>query len=63
MRVELILPALAEAEDPLFGLIEDALFPPLGLATLAAFLDPDDEAATPAATSRPSARTTPPTSW
>lgn len=43
MRVKLILPALLEATDPGFRRIKYALFPPLGLATLAAYLDPDDE--------------------
>ncbi len=44
MRVKFILPALTEAKSPLFRPIKYSLFPPLGLATLAAFLDPDDEA-------------------
>jgi radical SAM superfamily enzyme YgiQ (UPF0313 family) len=44
LRVKLILPALAEATDPCWRPIKYSLFPPLGLATLAAFLDPDDEA-------------------
>lgn len=39
----MILPALTEAKSPLFRPIKYSLFPPLGLATLAAFLDPDDE--------------------
>src|ERR1041385_9018053 len=43
MRVKLILPALTEATSPLFRPIKYSLFPPLGLATLAAFLHPDDE--------------------
>lgn len=43
MKVKMILPALAEAESPLWRPIKYSLFPPLGLATLAAFLDPDDE--------------------
>lgn len=42
MRVKLILPALTEAKSPLFRPIKYSLFPPLGLATLAAFLDDDD---------------------
>lgn len=42
MRVKLILPALTEATSPFFRPIKYALFPPLGLATLAAHLDPDD---------------------
>ena len=44
MNVKLILPALTEATSPLFRPIKYSLFPPLGLATLAAYLDPDDEA-------------------
>lgn len=44
MKVQLILPALTEATSPLFRPIKYSLFPPLGLATLAAYLDPDDEA-------------------
>lgn len=43
MKIKLILPALAEAESPLWRPIKYSLFPPLGLATLAAFADPDDE--------------------
>ena len=43
MRVRFILPALAEAERGLFRPIKYALFPPLGLATLAGYLEPDDE--------------------
>ncbi len=43
MRVEMILPALVEATSPVFRPIKYSLFPPLGLATLAAYLDPDDE--------------------
>lgn len=46
MRVKLILPALAEATGPLFRPINYSLFPPVGLATLAAYLGPDDEAET-----------------
>src|SRR5215210_972250 len=44
MRVKLILPALTEAKSPFFRPIKYSLFPPLGLATLASYLDPDDEA-------------------
>jgi len=44
MRVKFILPALTEATSPLFRPIKYSLFPPLGLATLAAYLDPGDEA-------------------
>ncbi len=39
----MILPALSEAESPFWRPIKYALFPPLGLATLSAYLDPDDE--------------------
>ena len=39
----MILPALTEATSPLFRPIKYSLFPPLGLATLAAYLHPDDE--------------------
>jgi radical SAM superfamily enzyme YgiQ (UPF0313 family) len=44
LRVQLILPALTEATGPYWRPIKYSLFPPLGLATLAAFLNPDDEA-------------------
>ena len=44
MKVKFILPALTEAESPFWRPIKYSLFPPLGLATLAAFLGPDDEA-------------------
>lgn len=43
MRVKMILPALTEAKSPLFRPIKYSLFPPLGLATLAGYLDPGDE--------------------
>lgn len=43
MRVKMILPALTEAHSPFFRPIKYSLFPPLGLATLAAYLDGDDE--------------------
>ena len=43
MRVKMILPSLAEAGSPLFRPIKYSLFPPLGLATLAAYLDDGDE--------------------
>jgi radical SAM superfamily enzyme YgiQ (UPF0313 family) len=39
----MILPALTEATSPLFRPIKYSLFPPLGLATLAGYLRPDDE--------------------
>jgi radical SAM superfamily enzyme YgiQ (UPF0313 family) len=41
MQVKMILPALTEATSPLFRPIKYSLFPPLGLATLAAYLGPD----------------------
>ena len=44
MKVKLILPALTEATSPFFRPIKYSLFPPLGLATLAAYLDDEDEA-------------------
>jgi radical SAM superfamily enzyme YgiQ (UPF0313 family) len=44
LRVKFILPALTEATSPFWRPIKYALFPPLGLATLAGFLAPDDEA-------------------
>src|ERR1044071_6933524 len=40
MKVKMILPALTEAVSPLFRPIKYSLFPPLGLATLAAYLPP-----------------------
>lgn len=43
MRVKMILPALTEAKSPFFRPIKYSLFPPLGLATLAAYLNPDDD--------------------
>ncbi len=43
MKVKMILPALAESESPFWRPIKYSLFPPLGLATLAAYLSPDDE--------------------
>ncbi len=44
MHVKFILPALTEASSPFFRPIKYALFPPLGLASLAAWLAPDDTA-------------------
>ncbi len=44
MRVRFILPALTEATSPFWRPVKYSLFPPLGLATLAAYLAPDDEA-------------------
>lgn len=43
MRVTMILPALTEATSPFFRPVKYSLFPPLGLATLAGYLGPDDE--------------------
>ncbi len=43
MKVKLILPALTEATSPFWRPIKYSLFPPLGLATLAAYLDAGDE--------------------
>jgi hypothetical protein len=43
VKVKLILPALTEATSPFFRPIKYSLFPPLGLATLAAYLGADDE--------------------
>ncbi|MBN2115372.1 MAG: B12-binding domain-containing radical SAM protein [Anaerolineales bacterium] len=44
MKVKMILPALTEAKSPFWRPIKYSLFPPLGLATLAAYLDDQDEA-------------------
>jgi len=44
LRVKFVLPALTEATSPYFRPIKYSLFPPLGLATLAAYLRSDDEA-------------------
>ena len=44
LKVKFILPALTEATDPYWRPIKYSLFPPLGLATLAAYLHPDDQA-------------------
>jgi radical SAM superfamily enzyme YgiQ (UPF0313 family) len=44
LRVTFILPALTEATSPYWRPVKYSLFPPLGLATLAAYLRPDDEA-------------------
>jgi radical SAM superfamily enzyme YgiQ (UPF0313 family) len=43
MRVKMILPALTEAMSPFWRPIKYSLFPPLGLATLAGYLDDEDE--------------------
>jgi radical SAM superfamily enzyme YgiQ (UPF0313 family) len=44
LEVKFILPALTEATSPYWRPIKYSLFPPLGLATLAACLAPDDHA-------------------
>ena len=44
LRVTFILPALTEATSPFWRPIKYSLFPPLGLATLAAYLTPADQA-------------------
>jgi len=44
MRVKFILPALTEARGKHWRPIKYSLFPPLGLATLAGYLDDSDEA-------------------
>src|SRR5437660_661346 len=43
LKVKFILPALTEATSPYWRPIKYSLFPPLGLATLAAYLDPNLE--------------------
>lgn len=43
MRVKMVLPSLTEATSPFFRPVKYSLFPPLGLATLAAYLDLQDE--------------------
>jgi radical SAM superfamily enzyme YgiQ (UPF0313 family) len=44
LNVKFVLPALTEATSPYWRPIKYSLFPPLGLATLAAYLRPDDQA-------------------
>src|SRR5512133_1655877 len=43
LRVKFVLPALTEATSPFWRPIKYSLFPPLGLATLAAYLDDNCE--------------------
>jgi radical SAM superfamily enzyme YgiQ (UPF0313 family) len=43
MKVKMMLPALTEAKGPYWRPIKYSLFPPLGLATLAGYLDEGDE--------------------
>ncbi len=45
MNVKMILPALTEARGPYWRSIKYSLFPPLGLATLAGYLDAEDDVA------------------
>jgi len=45
LTVKFVLPALTEATSPFWRPIKYSLFPPLGLATLAAYLATDDQAA------------------
>jgi len=44
LTITFVLPALTEATSPFWRPIKYSLFPPLGLATLAAYLAPDDDA-------------------
>ena len=44
MKIKFILPALTESESSFWRPIKYSLFPPLGLATLAAFTSEEDEA-------------------
>src|SRR5688500_7514558 len=43
MKIKMILPALMEAKSPYWRPVKYSLFPPLGLATLAAYCAPHDE--------------------
>ncbi|MCC6288121.1 MAG: B12-binding domain-containing radical SAM protein [Chitinophagaceae bacterium] len=43
MKIKMILPALTEAKSPYWRPIKYSLFPPLGLATLAAYCNADDD--------------------
>lgn len=43
MKIKFILPALMEAKSPFWRPIKYSLFPPLGLATLAAYCSPSDD--------------------
>jgi radical SAM superfamily enzyme YgiQ (UPF0313 family) len=45
LKVKMILPALTEAKSPFFRPIKYSLFPPLGLASLAAYFNDEDEIA------------------
>ena len=43
MKIKMILPALTEANSPFFRPIKYSLFPPLGLASLAAYASDEDQ--------------------
>jgi len=43
LKIKMILPALTEAKSPYWRPIKYSLFPPLGLATLAAYCSPEDD--------------------
>ena len=43
MNIKFILPALLEAKNPFWRPIKYSLFPPLGLATLAAYCSEQDD--------------------
>lgn len=43
MKIKMVLPALTKAKSPFWRPIKYSLFPPLGLATLAAYCSADDE--------------------
>ena len=43
MKIKMILPALTEAKSPYWRPIKYSLFPPLGLATLAAYCSANEE--------------------
>ena len=58
MKVKMILPALTEATSPFFRPIKYSLFPPLGLATLAAYLATTTRSRFRTSTSRRSTWTT-----
>lgn len=43
MKIKLVLPSLTECDSPHFRPVKYSLFPPLGLATIAAYCDPADD--------------------
>ena len=59
----MILPALTEAVSPFFRPIKYSLFPPLGLATLAGYLDDDDEVDAPGRARRARSTSTTSPTW